>query len=107
MKKKEIIILLSILFVSILIFAFYKMGYIRFYISKDSVYGQIKEISDDYILLESLNKSGGLSKGEDFYLEVPSKIEGLKIKDKIKFAPTKIEESNPPRVYADSIELIN
>lgn len=112
MNKKELIILLGIFVVSIILFVCYRLGYIHFYLSKDSVYGQITQINEDYIEIKSLKTSGGLEKGETINLPTSGEfkilIESFKSGDKIKFKPTSINKNvNPPEIYAKSIELIN
>ncbi len=110
MKNKESIILMLILVLSIVLFVLYEMGYINIYLSKNSVYAQIKEVNEEYIVLKSLKRSGGLQKSEEVHLFLTASakdlLENLKVDQKIKFSPTKIEETFPPRVYTKSFEVL-
>lgn len=112
MNKKEIIILISILLVSVVLFTCYRLGYIHFYLSKDSVYAQVTQINENNLEIKSLKTSGGVEKGELMSLTISGDFkvltESFKVGDKIKFKPTSInKEVNPPELFAKSIELIN
>ncbi len=109
MKKTENVILISVLVLVVGLFVLYELGYIRIYLSKDSVYSEITEINEDYLLLKSLKKSGGLLKNQEVELSINGDINLIKkieVGQRIKFTPTKIEETNPVKVYTDSVEII-
>lgn len=112
MNKKELIILIGIFVVSVILFVCHRLGYIYFYLSKDSVYGQITQINEDYIEIKSLKTSGGLKKDEIVNLPTSGEFkiltESFKSGDKIKFEPTSINKDvTPAEIYTKSIQLIN
>lgn len=109
MKKAENVILISVLVLVVGLFILYELGYIRIYLSKDSVYSEIIEINEDYLSLKSLKTSGGLSKNQEVQLSINGDINLIKkfeVGQRIKFTPTKIEETNPVKVYTNSVEII-